>query len=147
MTLTLVPMRLSNIHWPLTLGGALLAEAVFIAAAFAWVAIYSHLLDPGHPLAFYQEYARSASPWVSLLLGVPVFFLVARWIGVRHPPAGMPAAMALFALYCTVEIPLMISTADSSATWWFAAVNFPTKFAGCYLGGRAALRHGAVAHT
>lgn len=140
-------MRLANIQWPLTIACALAAEAILIAAAFGWVAIYSHLLNPGHSLTYYQEYAQSASPWVSLIIGVPVFFFVARWAGLRRPHSAMPTAMGIFAIYCMIEIPIMVTAASPAMLLWFAAVNLPSKFASCYLGGRAASRHGVATHA
>jgi len=35
-------MKLKNVRWGAALGGALAAEAAVVAAAFAWVAIYSY---------------------------------------------------------------------------------------------------------
>ena len=63
-------------------------EIVMIAAAFAWVAIYSHVLRPGQSLATYQAYAREASPIVSLVVGIPAFFAAGIWLRKRLGPAG-----------------------------------------------------------
>lgn len=80
-------MRPKDVRWHLALGGA-------VAAAFAWVAIYSYSLHPGEPPAFYQQYALKASPWVVISLEIPVFYLVCRWIGSRAPSNALPTAMA-----------------------------------------------------
>ena len=74
-------MRRRDIRWGAALGGMLLAEVAQIAAAFAWVALYSYLIHPGETPAFYQRYAELAGPWVSVLAGTPIFYLVCRWIG------------------------------------------------------------------
>ena len=42
---------------------------------------------------------QAAGPWVSLLAGTPIFYLVCRWIGSRVPSRAWPTAMALFGLF------------------------------------------------
>lgn len=126
-----------SVPWGWAVIGALLAEVALIAAAFAWVAIYSYLLQPGQSSAVYQEYAQTASPYVSLLLGIPVFYLVCRWIGSRRPAQAMAAAIGIFLLYCLIEAPILLAAGDSALTW-FAAIGFPTKLLGCYWGGATA---------
>ncbi len=61
------------------------AEVLMIAAAVGWITIYSHLIHPGEAVPFYQNYPLRAAPWVSLILRVPIFFVVCRWIGRRSP--------------------------------------------------------------
>src|SRR5688500_15164831 len=60
-------MRMRDIRWGAAIGGMLVAEVAQIAAAFAWVALYSYLVHPGETPAFYQRYAEVAGPWVSVL--------------------------------------------------------------------------------
>ena len=62
-------MSLSKIRWGAAIGGMLVAEIGQIAATFGWVAIYSYLINPGHPAATYEAYAQGAGPWVSIVAG------------------------------------------------------------------------------
>jgi hypothetical protein len=115
----------------------LLAEVVQVAAAFAWVAIYSYLVHPGEAPAYYQRYAEVASPWVSLLAGVPIFYLICRWIGSRAPARAWPTAMALFGFFVVLELALVFSAGvPSSRIARFMAASFLLKFVACHLGGR-----------
>ena len=102
-------MKWKDIRWGAALGGMLVAEVGQIAATFAWVAFYSYLVHPGETPAFYQRYAQVAGPWVSLLAGTPIFYLVCRWIGSRVPSRAWPTAMALFGLFVLVDGALMLS--------------------------------------
>ena len=109
----------------------LAAEIVLVGAAFCWVAIYSYLIDTGHDEAYYRAYAEKASPWVALVLGGPVFFGVCRKIAVTRK-----RALAVFAVFCAIEIPLLLSAEMAHIPVWFLPVSLATKLAGCYFGGK-----------
>lgn len=113
-------------------------EVVLIAAAFAWVAIYSYLVHPGESSGFYQDYAVRASPWVSLIAGAPVFYFVCRWIGTRSPARAWPTAMGLFAVYFLLDAPFALLGANPYLPSWFVPIHYSVKFLACYLGGRVA---------
>jgi hypothetical protein len=121
-------MRFSEVRWGRAVGGALACEIVLVPAAVAWVTIYSYLIHPGEQLPFYERYAQVASPWVSLLLGGPVFYAVCRWLARTRP-----TAIALFAAYLLIEAPIMLSTPNPSVTPWFLALNYGIKLLGCIL--------------
>jgi hypothetical protein len=132
-------MRIKDVRWGAALGGALIAMVVLVAAAFAWVAIYAYLLHPGESEAFYEQYAIRASPWVSVAVGFPVFYLVCRWIGSRSPSRAWPTAMALFGIYLLIDLPLVFLGGDNPAvTPLYMAVNILLKFFGSHFGGRSA---------
>ena len=110
---------------------AIAAMAVLVAAAFGWVAIYSHLIEPGKGIEHYRAYAQQASPWVALVLGMPVFYGACRWIARTRN-----VALAVFAVHCAIEIPVLAVSDLSPLPLWFLPLNFALKFCGCYLGGR-----------
>lgn len=136
-------MRLNQVHWGYAVGGLLAVEVAMIAAAFAWVAIYSYLIEPGHPAAFYEAYAQTASPYVALTLSIPFFFLMGRWMAARLGPDGWPTVMVLFGFYCLIEIPIMLVANDPVVNVWFTLVSLPTKFAALHWGARMAVRANA----
>ncbi|MBS1826390.1 MAG: hypothetical protein JST93_13800 [Acidobacteria bacterium] len=110
----------------------LAAEAIMIAATIAWVAFYSYVIDTGHPAAYYEAYAQRAGPYVALTLGLPAFYLVCRKISGR----GVAKAMAVFVVYCALEIPMLAVSDLSQLPGWLLPANFATKLLGCYLGGK-----------
>lgn len=110
---------------------AFAAMAVLVAAAFGWVAIYSHLIEPGKQIEHYRAYAQQASPWVAMTLAAPVFYGACRWIARTRK-----AALAVFALHCAIELPVWATGDLSHLPMWFMPVNLALKFGGCYLGGR-----------
>ena len=132
-------MRIRDIRWGAALGGMLLAEVAQIAATFAWVALYSYLVHPGETPAFYQQYAEVAGPWVSVLAGTPIFYLICRWIGSRNPARAWPTAMALFGFFLLLDGALMFSTGPLSPRLaGFMAASYLLKLVACHLGGRSA---------
>jgi uncharacterized protein YhhL (DUF1145 family) len=123
----------------------LVAEVAQIAAAFAWVALYSYLVHPGETPAFYQRYAQVASLWVSLLAGTPIFYLICRWIGSKVPSRAWPTAMALFGLFVLVDLALVLSMGTPSPrVLGFVAASYLLKLLACHLGGRSAARKGGA---
>ena len=131
-------MKLKDIRWGAALGGMLVTEIVMIAAAFGWVAIYSYLIHPGESPAFYKQYAMVASPWVSLITGIPIFYFVCRWIGSHSPARAWPTAMAIFGIFFAVDLVLMFAAGSAQVSLLFLAINYVAKFFACHFGGRHA---------
>lgn len=134
-------MNWKDIRWGAALGGMLVAEVAQIAAAIAWVALYSYAVHPGETPAFYQRYAEASGLWVSLIAGTPIFYLVCRWIGSRVPARAWPTAMALLGLFVLVDLGLVFSMGTMSPrVFGFVAAGYPLKLLACHLGGRSAAR-------
>lgn len=68
--------------WLTAIVTALILMTLGIAATFGWVAIYSHVIDPGHPVGVYQAYADRYAPWIGVYAGMPLWF-VAGWLIAR----------------------------------------------------------------
>lgn len=134
-------MNWKDIRWGAALGGMVVAQLAQIAAAFAWVALYSYLIHPGETPAFYERYAQGAAPWVSLLAGTPIFYLVCRWIGSRVPSRAWPTAMALFGMFVLVDLALTLSVSLSPRLLVFVAASYLLKLVACHLGARGAARN------
>ncbi|HJQ35572.1 MAG TPA: hypothetical protein VKB93_00390 [Thermoanaerobaculia bacterium] len=134
-------MKSKDIRWGAALGGMVVAQIAQLAAAFAWVALYSYLVHPGETPAFYQRYAQMAGPWVSLLAGTPIFYFVCRWIASRvRISQAWPTAMALFGLFVLVDFALILSMTPSPRILGFTAASYLLKFVACHLGARSVHR-------
>jgi hypothetical protein len=138
-------MRMKDIRWGAAIGGMLLAEIAQIAAAFAWVAIYSYLIHPGETQAFYQSYAQASGPWVSIVAGTPIFYLVCRWVCSRDPARAWATAMALFGIFAVIDGALVVAaSAPSPRLVGFVAASYLLKLLACHLAGRSAARSGVL---
>ena len=121
-----------KINWGRASGGALIAEIAQIAATFLWVAVYSHVIDPGQPMAAYEAHARTAGPWVSILAGAPIFYAAGRWIA-----RSRPTALALFAIFFVIDGALLVGMMDdwTGAAAVLVVLSYLTKLCACALGG------------
>src|SRR6185436_12611970 len=72
-----------HIRWGWVAVTAFVLEVAIVLSAFAWVAIYSYLIHPGEQAAYYENYAKSASPIVSIVLGIPYWFFACRRVGLK----------------------------------------------------------------
>lgn len=128
-------MTNTSIRWGLAVAAALLAQVALIALSIICVAVYSYAIHTGEAPEFYGEFARISGPWVSLIGGGPVFFLIARWIRRRAQSSAFETAMAMAGLYLAIEIAvLLLWPGDSSATVPFVIGGFVLKVGGAWLG-------------
>ena len=130
-------MTNTSIRWGLAVVATLLAEAALIALSIICVAVYSYTIHTGETQEFYSAFAKVSGPWVSLIAGGPVFFLIARWIR-KRTPAASGTAMAFCGLYLTIEVAVsLLWPSDSGATvaiLLFMIGGFVLKVAGAWLG-------------
>ena len=108
MTVVLPPhssaMTHAAIRWGLAAVAMLLAEVILIALSILCVAVYSYAIHTGETREFYDAFAQASGPWVSLVAGGPVFFLIARWIRRRAQTAAFGTVIAMLGIYLAFEI-------------------------------------------
>lgn len=109
-------------------------------AAFVWVGIYSYLIHPGEELSYYQNYAQFASPIVSVVVGIPLWFLACRWVGRKAGTRAVAMCLAVWAVVPLIDIPLSLLAHATPYLWAMVAISDSTKLLAAYLGGRAALK-------
>ena len=131
-------MTQSPIRWGLAAAATVLAEFTLIALSVACVAVYSYAIHTGETPEFYSAFARASGPWVSLIAGAPVFFLIARWIRRRAPAAALGTAMAMTGLYIAIEVAAMLlwpgAWGATLAILPVVIVGLGIKAAGAWLG-------------
>lgn len=96
------------IRWGVAAVATLLAEITLIAFSILCVAVYSYAIHTGGTQEFYSAFANASGPWVSLIAGGPVFFLIARWMRRRTPAGAQATAMAMCALYLAIEVAIVL---------------------------------------
>lgn len=131
-------MTSTSIRWGLAVVATLLAQVALIALSIICVAVYSYAIHTGETQEFYSAFAKVSGPWVSLIAGGPVFFLIARWIRRRAPAAALGTAMAMSGLYLAIDVAILLAWPGGSSELFaalpFVVGGFVLKVAGAWLG-------------
>ncbi len=130
-------MQIVTIQWTRVIVGILLAEVVLIAAAYAWVAYYSHVLNPNQPFAIYQAYAMRSGPWVSIVIGIPLFLTLGRWLA-----RNLATALSIAIGYVVLDgaILWLLSTPEAKLAAWLICTSYATKIGAAFIGNHARAR-------
>ena len=115
-------------------------EVALVISAFAWVAIYSYLIHPGEASAYYENYAQSAGPILSIVLGIPYWFFACRWVGRKAGTRAVAMCLWVWVVLLIIDLPLEFLAEHRAYDWLMVAVSHTMKLVGAYLGGRAALK-------
>jgi hypothetical protein len=129
-----------RIPWGWVVGTVIVLEVAMIISAVAWVAIYSYLIHPGETQAYYENYAQSASPIVSVVIGIPYWFFACRWVGRKAGTRAVPMCLWAWLILFIIEMPLFLMAQPQDVNWSMVAISHATKLLAAYLGGRAALK-------
>ena len=131
-------MPVRRLAW--IVGTALFIMFVNVVLSVLYIAFYSYFINPGHDERFYQEYARAAAPYCSIVAGMPLFYFACRWLGGKwEADFAVKAALLVWLVYVLIDISVIGATAGfTSQLAVLAAISMATKFVSAYLGGLAA---------
>ena len=132
----------SRIGWGRVAATVLALEVALVLSAFAWVAIYSYLIHPGEPPAYYKRHAQFASPIVSVVVGIPLLFFACRWAARRAGKRAVAMSLWIWFVLFLIDVGLFLVGKPSAYIWTMAGISHSTKLLAAYLGERAALRDG-----
>jgi hypothetical protein len=94
--------------WLTAILAAVFLMALGVAMTFGWVAIYSHVIDPGHPVEVYQAYADRNAPWISVYASPPLWFIAGWLIGRgREPSRAIDTAFGAGFVYAVLDIAII----------------------------------------
>lgn len=129
-----------RIPWGWVVGTVVVLEVAMVISAFAWVAIYSYLIHPGEEPAYYENYAQIASPFVSVVLGIPYWFFACRWVGRKAGTRAVAMSLWAWFILLIIEVPLIFVATPPDFNWSMVVISHSTKLLAAYFGGRAALK-------
>ena len=130
-----------RIGWGRVAATVLIVEVALVLSAFAWVAIYSYLIHPGEPPAYYQRHALFASPIVSVVVGIPLLFFACRWAARRAGKRAVAMSLWIWFVLFLIDMALILPAKPTAYIWAMVGLSHATKFLAAFLGGRAASRH------
>lgn len=91
-------------RWAKLLGLAVLAEVALIAAAVLFMLVYSTAIHSGEDAAFYDKQARVLLPYLAIIVGFPLFYLLARRAG------GLGLALVLMGIHVAIDVSISLAT-------------------------------------
>lgn len=132
------------------IGVALLVMVLNVAMSILYMVVYSHLINPGHPMEYYEEHVKIAAPYCSIVAGIPLMFLaglwVAGWMGGSGVQLGAKAALVVWLAYAIIDLGIVLAAGGMTAKIAvLVAVSLLTKLAAAYAGALVAVHNAAPA--
>lgn len=126
--------------WAWILGSALIVMVLNVAAHVAYMVLYGHVLNPGHPVSHYTDHANRSAPYSSMIVGFALMFLAGRFVGKRAAEDRiLRSAVGVAVVYTVIDVAILVAVGVSAEMALLATISAICKFAGAYLGGRSAL--------
>lgn len=116
-------------------GAAVVVMILNVGLFYLWVWIYSLFIDKGHPNEYYEEYAKRAGPYSSMIGGFPLmvgsaFFLGSRW----ESDFAMTAALTLWLVYTVVDVAIVAANKPERKLWRLVVISQGIKLIGAVVG-------------
>jgi hypothetical protein len=125
--------------WVWIIPAAIAVLGINAAIHILYMVAYYHLINPGQDTAHYHAHAELSRPYLSIFVGMPLMFLVCRWIGKKFPARFIvTAALLVWSVYFLIDITVLVFAAEFSRLALLFVISFVTKFAAAYIGGLAA---------
>ena len=132
--------------WVWIIPAAIAVMIINVAIHILYMVAYSYVINPGQDAAYYQAHAQVSAPYSSIVVGMPLLFLVCRWIGKKFAARFViTAALLVWAVYFLIDITIIMFAGELSRVALLFIISFVTKFAAAYLGGLAARKQVAEA--
>ena len=116
-------------------GLALGVMAVNVAISILYMVVYGYVIDPGHEKAYYDAHVKVAAPYIGIVAGIPLMFLVGWWVGLWP-------AVVVWLVYTVFDLAALAVFGPTLRAGVFIAVSVLTKLGSVYLGALAASGRG-----
>lgn len=126
-------------RWVWIIPAAIAVLVINVAIHVLYMVAYYHFINPGQDTAHYHAHAELSAPYSSIFVGMPLMFLVCRWIGKKFAARlSVTAALLVWLVYFLIDITVVVFAGEFSRLALLFVISFITKFAAAYLGGLAA---------
>ena len=130
-------MNVKRLAW--IIGASVFILVVNVGLSVAYMFFYSYLINPGHDEQFYQEHVKIAAPYCSIVFGIPLFYFVCRWLGVRWEKGfAVKAAIFVWLVYALIDLAVLIASGLTLKITVLMTISLITKLISAYFGGLSA---------
>lgn len=134
-------MKKEILFWLRITGWALLIHILLIALSFLEVFIYSVFFNPGQEQSVYEAHAKASAPFISIIFGAPVFFVIARYLTAKNSQKFRQIAFGLSLLYILFDLLMLL---PYEVNWlqhsWVFLLSFGSKMAGSFYGAKSGMK-------
>ena len=115
---------------------------VNVVMSVLYMVVYSYLINPGHPMEFYELHVQVAAPYCGIVAGMPLMFLAGLWVaGWWEGQVGVKAALVVWLAYALIDLGVLLAAGMNTKIAILFAVSFLTKLAAVYLGALVAVHN------
>src|SRR5215210_3508203 len=126
-------------RWVWIIPAAIAVMIANVAIHILYMVAYSYIINPGQDTAHYQAHAKLSAPYSSIVVGMPLMFLVCRWVGKKFAARfSVTAALLVWLVYFLIDITVLVFAGEIGKLALLFVISFATKVAAAYLGGLAA---------
>jgi hypothetical protein len=110
---------------------ALGVMAVNVAITILYMVVYSYVIDPGHDKAYYEAHVMRAAPYCSIVAGMPLMYVVGRWLGATP-------AIIVWTIYAAIDLVIFAFSGPTLKMSALVALSLLTKLGAAYFGALSA---------
>ncbi|HMS39887.1 MAG TPA: hypothetical protein PKE69_06650 [Pyrinomonadaceae bacterium] len=132
-------MNIGRLAW--IIAAAIFILVVNVGLSVLYMVIYGYVINPGQSEQFYQDHVKIAAPYCSIFFGIPLFYLVCRWVGGRwEKDFAIKAAISVWIVYAVIDLSIIAAVGITLRDFGLVAASLITKLISAYLGGLSASR-------
>lgn len=125
----------NKIPWLKIIGWALLIHVILIALSILEVVIFSTIIEPGQEPTYYEQHAQMTAPYVSIIFGIILFYLISRLLVKKRYNKRKLIGLMLPGIYIIMDIVfLLLSDTNWGQQYLVFMMSFVTKTLASYIG-------------
>ncbi len=113
---------------------AVIIHVILVGLSFLEVAIYSYLVNPGQDIKVYESHALRSAPYVSIIAGFLIIFLVAMRLIRRNREQQTRTGLLLPVFYIVLDLAMLAGMGTDWQKYYpVLLISFVTKMLAGYL--------------
>lgn len=127
-------MNIQRLVW--IIASAIFILVVNVILSILYMVFYAYLINPGHDEQFYQEYVKTSAPICSIVFGIPLFYVVCRWlVGKWEKDFALKSAISVWIVYALIDVTILLIAGLTLQIVFLMTISLVTKLIAAYFGG------------